>query len=69
MKGWLGCELRKYSKGSRGVNERTDEEMRWMPTAEKDRPLDVEKVDLTMFARGVGPFARRDPLTRDTLKL
>jgi hypothetical protein len=68
-KGWLGCELRKESTRGKGGNERTDEVMKKMPTAEKPRPFDVEKSRPDHVYEGVAPFARRHPLTQDRLKL
>ena len=62
-KGWLGCELRKESTWGKGVNGRTNEEMRKMLTAQKHRPLDVEKSRPGHVYEGVAPFARRHPLT------
>jgi hypothetical protein len=43
--------------------------MRKMTTAEKDRPLDVEKNRPGHVYEGVEPFTRRHPPTQDRLKL
>ena len=55
--------MRKESKGVRGAYDRTDEEMRKVPTAEKHRPLDIEKNRPGHVYEGVAPFPRRHPLT------